>query len=308
VESNADLHATEIDDFDEFDDFDDLDAFDDEIAAAQSADGEQSPIPSPDPPLRHGMEPQVVQQERSAQQRRQKRRQLNHTETLLAIALDGQDDRFKTKVYELVIEFNLEPDDPLFLVLVATGRLETLLDERPQELSALFDQWENRVHTQLGEYREGLEQYERTAVKAQEKAIAQSVHELIRRTTFEKFIHSFTVASVGLAAALALAATGLGGMVGYQFHAAQVRAIQYAPGKPRQLTLAEANALEWVSSSEGQQAKRLWEWNQDLLANYACEEQADQLGITLSLQGQLAERGACVLWVRPIEQRRLKSK
>ncbi len=112
---------------------------------------------------------------------------------------------------------------------------------------------------------------------------------------------------MGLATAFALAAAGIGGLLGYQVRESQARAVQYAPGQPRQLTLADAKALEWATSTEGQRAQQLWEWNRDLLYNLSCEQQAQALGVTLSLQGQLAERGACVLWVRPVNQRRFQS-
>ncbi|MBD2311239.1 hypothetical protein H6G20_06150 [Desertifilum sp. FACHB-1129] len=301
-------------DFSEHDDFDDSDELSDEQEEEEQENADRQPLR-----LRRGMDKSVMRQEHQYRMRLKQRRsgipteiaqtsyQARHQETLLALALEGQDDRFKAKVYELVIDLNLEPDDPLFLMLIATGRLETLLEERPQELSALFDQWEDRVYTKLENYRSGLETYERTAVKAQEKAIAQSVHDLIQRTTFEKFVHSFTVASVGLAIAFTLIAAGVGGALGYGFREFQARAVRYAPLEPRRLTLAEAQALEWSTSREGQRARQLWEWNRDLLANYACEQQAENLGVTLSLQGQLAERGACVLWVRPVSERRLRS-
>jgi hypothetical protein len=264
---------------------------------------------------RLGMHPEFVAKQQANARQLWKRRNVtdgytddyqNRSQSLLKMALSDQDDRFKAKVYDLVLEYGIEPDDPLFLVLLSTGRLEVLMEEKPQELSALFDQWENRIHDQLDDYKQGLETYERTAVKAQEKAIAQSVTQLIQGTVMDKFIHSFTLASVSIAAVLGLSALSLGGWAGYQLHAAHTKAIKYAPGQPRQLTQAEAEALEWATSNEGSKAKDLLEWNKDLLYNNACEAQTKQLGLTLTLEGQKAKQGACVLWVRPIEQRQLE--
>jgi len=259
-------------------------------------------------PIASGMQPETVYPRQQQRQIYQQRRTLR--DTLLSLALDGQDERFKNKVYELVVEMKLDPDDPLFLMLVATGRLELMLEEQPGALSALFDQWEERVYGQIQNYQQGLEQYERTAVKAQQKAIADSVHTLIRKTTFDKLVHTFSAASTLIAATLLLLAAGIGGTLGITWFQAQQAQVEYAPGQPRQLTLEEANALRWAMSADGQFAQDLLEWNRDLLSSQGrlllCEQQAKQLGVTLELQGQKASRGACVLWVRPLRDRQLQ--
>jgi hypothetical protein len=256
-----------------------------------------------------GMQPETVYPRQQQQEIRQRRRTLK--DTLLSLALDGQDERFKNKVYELVVELKLDPDDPLFLMLVATGRLDLLLEEHPGELSTLFDQWEERVYGQLQHYQQGLEQYERTAVKAQQKAIAESVHTLIRKTTFDKLVHTFSAASTVIASTLLLVAVGVGGALGIAWSQAQQAQMVYAPSQPRQLTLEEANALHWAMGADGRFAKHLLEWNRDLLnvqgKTLPCEQQTKQLGVTLELQGQKASQGACVLWVRPVGDRQLQS-
>jgi hypothetical protein len=295
---------------DEWDDLGDFEKGFEEVALVESASNENGA----DPNVRLGMQPQqVAQTQRQASERSQRRQgslpqssrvpQVDHARTLLNEALEEQDDRTKAKVYQWVIQHGLDADDPLFLVLIATGHLKVLMEERPKELSALFDQWEERLFTELKGYKEGLEIYERTAVKAQQKAISQSVTHLIQGTVMDKFIHSFTLASVSIAAVLGLSALGLGGFVGYQLHSAQAKAIEYAPGEPRQLTLNEAQALQWATSPEGVQAKNLFDWNRDLLAGNACEQQTQALGLTLTLQGQKARQGACVLWVRSVSER-----
>jgi hypothetical protein len=178
-------------------------------------------------------------------------------------------------------------------------------------LSTLFDQWEERVYGQLQNYQQGLEQYERTAVKAQQKAIAESVQSLIRKTTFDKLVHTFSAASTVIAGTLLLVAVGVGGALGIAWSQAQQAQIVYAPGQPRQLTLEAANALHWAMSADGRFAKHLLEWNRDLLnvqgKTLPCEQQTKQLGVTLELQGQKASQGACVLWVRPVGDRQLQS-
>ena len=237
-----------------------------------------------------------------------RRKQLDRT--ILALALRGKDESFKAKVYEIVIQTGLDPEDPAFLLLIATGRLELLLEESPKELEALFDQWAEGIHAQLQNYREGLEHYERAAVKAQEKAIAQSVQALIQKAAIDKFLHSINAISIAAGAVLILVAGGLGWSLGMGWTTWQQARVEYAPGKPRQLTLEEATALKWATSSQGQFARNLISWNQTLLARQGfsrsrlCEQDAKQLGITLELEGRKAKSGFCTLWIVPPNQRK----
>jgi hypothetical protein len=234
-----------------------------------------------------------------------RRKQLDRT--ILALALRGKDESFKAKVYEIVIQTGLDPEDPAFLLLIATGRLELLLEESPKELEALFDQWAQGIHTQLQNYREGLEHYE--ALKAQEKAIAQSVQALIQKAAIDKFLHSINAISIAAGAVLILVVGGLGWSLGMGWATWQQARVEYAPGKPRQLTLEEATALKWATSSQGQFARHLMSWNQTLLARQGfsrsrlCEQDAKQLGITLELEGRKAKSGFCTLWIVPPNQR-----
>jgi|GEM_PF-2290679 len=300
---------------DGFDDgFDDDDEFDDEgVGVTDPSDSSLQPSKPGNPAQpkssskiwqRMGMNPEQVAQDRAERARIQDRRSVR-SDSMLNLALDGQDARFKAKVYELVVEMDIDPDDSLFLMLIATGRLEVLMEEYPAELGSLFDQWEERLYSELQAYKEGLEKYERTAVRASEKAISKTVESLIRKASFDKFVHSFTVMSVGLAVALSLAAIGLGLGIGYRMRDDQAKAVKYAVDTPRKLTVDEFNALTWALSPDGIQAKNLLDWNKDLLAGNACESQAQAMGLTLTLQGQKAQQGACVLWVRSIAERKL---
>jgi hypothetical protein len=258
-----------------------------------------------------GMSRQAVDHRRRKRALYERRRkQLDNT--LLALALRDRDEAFKNKVYEIVIQTGLDPEDPAFLLMVATGRLELMLEESPKELEASFDQWSQRIYTQLQHYREGLEHYERTAIKAQEKAISQSVHALIRKTAIDKLVHSFSAASIVIGGTFLLVAGIAGAVLGSTWTTWRQAQIEYAPGEPRQLTLNEAKALEWATSSEGQFARNLMEWNQSLLIRNSqgkllCEQDAERLGVTLELEGRKASGGFCTLWTRPLGDRQFES-
>jgi hypothetical protein len=267
--------------------------------------------PTPRPPglklVPPGMTPPAVQHRQTQETLYAQRRKVIR-DSLLSLALDEQDEAFKNKIYEIVIQTGIDIDDPAFLMMIASGRLEKLLEDSPKELSALFDQWSDLVHTRLDEYQRGLEHYEQAAVKGQQKAIARAVSDLIRKTAIEKFLHSFNAVSIGLGAIVILVAIGVGGLLGSSWATWRQSTIEYAPGEPKPLTLEEADTLQWAMSEEGKFAQQLVEWNQDLLGRHGssrvCEQEATQLGVTLEMNGKKAQSGFCTLWVEPLNRRR----
>ncbi len=61
-------------------------------------------------------------------------------DTLLHRLLDGRSDTFKAKVLDIVYRHHLDPNDPNFQILIATGQLEVLLQSAPQDLEQKFAQ------------------------------------------------------------------------------------------------------------------------------------------------------------------------
>jgi uncharacterized protein YdiU (UPF0061 family) len=61
-------------------------------------------------------------------------------DTLLNRLLDGRSDTFKAKVLDIVYRHHIDPNDPNFQILIATGQLEVLLQDAPQNLEQKFAQ------------------------------------------------------------------------------------------------------------------------------------------------------------------------
>lgn len=220
--------------------------------------------------------------------------------TLLDLAIRGKNDSFKARVWEIVVQTGVDPDDPAFLMLVATGRLEVLLEDSPKEMETMFDQWQTQLYDRL-------QTYETAAIKGQQKAIAQTVSALIRRTEFERAIHS--VPSLIAAGSLLLITAGLGGLLGVAVLSGVQSRRPLDPTGPRQMTLEQVKALDWAMSAEGQFARHLMQWNQELLSHdrkgeLACASEVQRLGVTLEMRPeQKATSGFCTLWVQPPNQR-----
>lgn len=87
------------------------------------------------------------------------------TQNLLDVVLEGKTEEFRRRVLDLVVKTGLEPDDPIFLVLLATGRLEVLLEESPLALERLFKGWTSEI-------KRSLDLVEQVTLEQQKSAIA----------------------------------------------------------------------------------------------------------------------------------------
>ncbi|MEQ9672583.1 DUF6753 family protein [Coleofasciculus sp. G2-EDA-02] len=103
------------------------------------------------------------------------------TKSLLDIALEGQSEEYRRKVLELAFKGKIEPTDPIFLILLATGRLEVLIQEspKPEDFELAFNRWVTRINKTLATY-------ERVAIEKQEGQIAEAVNSLVRQTQLTK--------------------------------------------------------------------------------------------------------------------------
>lgn len=249
----------------------------------------------------------VVQQRRRTIDRYRQRQAVAYP-TLLDMVMRDRDATFKEKVWEIVVQTGVDPEEPAFLLMVATGRLEALLEDRPKELEALFDAWEERLHDQYQARLDQCDRMAKAAVKVQEKEISVAVNNLVRRTAIEQVMRSFNAASVCGGIVLLLLSIGLGSGITYGLMRWQQTLVKYTPGT-HQLTQADVDALKWANSDRGRLAQQIMQWNQRGLSRGAsgrlvCEQQAAQLKVTFEVNGKPATNGFCPLWVRPPNERK----
>jgi hypothetical protein len=217
------------------------------------------------------------------------------TKSLLDIALEGQSEEYRRKVLELAFKGKIEPTDPIFLILLAAGRLEVLIQEspKPEDFELAFDRWVGRINKTLASY-------ERVAVEKQEGQIAEAVNSLVRQTELRRVATS--ARSLVVAAGLLLTTLGIGALMGWMGLLWSQGG--FAPGEPVHLTQEQAEALHWATSAEGKFARNLMKWNSDSLTNLECKKDVKRLGVTLEVAGRPATSGFCTIWVEPVEKRK----
>lgn len=217
--------------------------------------------------------------------------------TRFDLALQDQTPEFKQTVYQVATQCGVGPDDPLFSILYSTGRLEALLRHRPQELEQAFravlkEECDQAVAV-INASAEG-------AVQRQRAKITALLNRLLLVSSLNSFKAALSAANLTIAAVSILIVGGaffwLGRTVGYSQRPPLVT------GNVR-LDQEQAEALRWVMSDEGQRAQDLWSWNRNLVLNGRCQNQLVEQGVALAIEGDVAESGACALWVVPPDQR-----
>lgn len=209
-------------------------------------------------------------------------------ETLLDKLLEGKDGEFRSKVLNIVVESGLTPDDPVFLLLVAVGSLQVLLEDAPLSFETI-------LKNQIQEIERVQHLVETTTIERQKVAIANASSELIKKAEKQEATRFFS--AILPAGAVLLGAIGVGVLLGVSLPRLLTKPLD--PTGPVQLTLDEAQALQWAMSEEGKLARNLMKWNQGWLEQGKCEQLSSDLGIKLTLNGKLAKNGFCVLWVKP---------
>lgn len=208
--------------------------------------------------------------------------------TLLERLLEGRSEEFKRKVFQLVSQTGYSEGDPLFVILLATGTLQTLLNEKPAEIEAMFDRWFKSIT-------QSMDVVEKEIVERQKTAIAQAAGDLIKKAEREESTRFFKSVLPGAIAASVVLAIGFGaGMT-----VPQALKGGYVVGQ--NLTADDVDALRWANSSEGKYARQLMRWNTDYLK--VCARDASKMPMKLQMGQREATKGFCLLWTRPPEQR-----
>jgi hypothetical protein len=240
------------------------------------------------------------------------------SDQLVDYALEGQSDEFRSKVLSVVYKAKVQPDDPLFLVLLATGQLELMLKRAPNSIELKFND-------SLTALQDKLANYEKAAVMSQTAAISQAVSSLVQKSALvqrqiqqqqplEEFIDEEEKPNRGFDLGGLLKAVPNGFVflsaigIGYLLGLTVPTYLQGGYAGTVKLTQKQFEALKWAESKEGQYAKDLMKWNASLLeggpGNRDCEQEAKRLGVTLEIQGKKASNGFCVLWTEPSKSRK----
>lgn len=210
--------------------------------------------------------------------------------TLKRLLQQYEDPTMRSRILELVQKTGVQENDPVFLILVGTAQVQGLLESGPKQLQQTFEYAHQQI---LGK----LQGYEQAARRGVEDSVAKSVESLVQKTAAAKSRVTWLSLCGGCVAIAGVLLLGIFGGVNYHRFTTS-----YDPAGPRQLTLDEAQALKWAMSPEGQYAQKIMTWNEDLLGG-ECDQQVQDLGVTIQMGTRKASSGFCLLWIAPPEDR-----
>ncbi len=84
---------------------------------------------------------------------------------VLDFCLASESTELKAKVFEIVSRSGLEPDDPMFLVLVLTGQMRVLMEAAPEQLGQLLSEWKNQNASSLSEISSAIALVKQTQIE-----------------------------------------------------------------------------------------------------------------------------------------------
>jgi len=208
--------------------------------------------------------------------------------SLLEKLLEGRSEEFKRKVFQLVAQTGYSEGDPLFVILLATGTLQTLLNEKPAEIDEMFNRW-------AGGITKSMSLVEKEIIERQKTAITEAAGDLIRKAERQdstRFFKSILPGSV---------AAGVVLVVGFVAGMTVPSAMQGGYVAGERLTASDVEVLRWAKSKDGLYARQLLEWNEDYLK--ICERDIANIPVKLKMGTTEAKRGFCLLYTKPPEQR-----
>lgn len=223
----------------------------------------------------------------------------------LAQVLQDKTEQEREIIMRIAMQTDIRGDDPLFIILLATGQLELLLHKKPAEIEALFGDWYEKwsrewrkrlkysnalfrehaksLRNYIQETQDALEASSQAALDAHGYKIADAANKLVKRAALTKVSHD--AVAITKAALYVFLATSIGVALGLAIPLFwKPPQPQLDPAGARQLTLEEAKALswamsdvgksaqkhpdlvQWATSQQGQYARELMQWNQVLLS------------------------------------------
>jgi hypothetical protein len=210
-------------------------------------------------------------------------------ESYLNRLLEGKDADFQRRVLAVAVEHGLSTSDPLFLIMLATGQLQVLLEDKPNELDNLFKRWSEAIY-------DHLEKAKRTAVSGQEVEIRKMVDRLIQHCeSKERSRLGVMLPAMGLL----VVAIAFGILAGLSVPVWLDGG--YAPEKQRLMTVKEVENLRWLKSDRGQLARDIITWNSESLSNLNCTNNSEQRAVVTKEKRQNITRQSdyCLLRVKP---------
>lgn len=185
----------------------------------------------------------------------------------------------------------ISPNDPYFLMLLQARVTQVLLELTPSKIQEAFERSEEKLIERLDNFRTEFIaelnqlQTEKLDQLAKSPLSVNTAKKTIATTVLWKKLGVLSLCLVcSLGSSLVLNETAI------------------AKARKQNLAKEDQATLKWAKSKEGQLARNIIGWNDDLV-NGECKEKVKSLGLSFQLENTKTISGFCVLYVEPSNQR-----
>ncbi len=219
-----------------------------------------------------------------------------------------QSPELQRQVRKTVEIFNINHDDPFFLILLQCRITQILYETTPNRIEKAFRIGEEELIFLFDRYKEKLLKIQQeTFAKYEEeqghlanirlrKAVARVLEDNNLNSRGKNKLSPRVAGSLVTAATVVLGSILAFG-VGTQFNNSAI-----AQTWKQELEAEDRVLLAWAKSEEGQTAKDIVDWNEDLI-DQSCQQKVKGLGIVFQIGSAKLTDGFCVLFTEPPNER-----
>ena len=222
--------------------------------------------------------------------------------SLLDEFLMNQSKDIQRQVRKTVEIWGINKDDPFFLILLQCRINQILYELTPNQIQQSFEIGNAEITKNLEFYKtellklqtEYLERHRKAELNYSIANLNSAIAKVLEdnNLSFKKSRFSPRVAGSLIAVSTALLNLFIGFWAGSSFNQSPL-----ALDWKKELEAQERVLLDWAKSAEGQLAKNIVEWNEDLAGN-SCEERVRDLGISFQVGSKKITSGFCVLFIK----------
>jgi hypothetical protein len=215
------------------------------------------------------------------------------------------------QVRKLVEMSGIDQDDPYFLILLCCRINQILLQNAPIDLEKSFDNGRSSIVQMFEQYvlkleqsqSKHLEEHRRAALDISISKLNIAIAKILEDNNIDVKKGKFTPRVLGIITAAITAAISLmvGFGAGWSFDKAILSKKQLV-----NLTAEQIALLKWAEGKEGTFAKKILDWNEDLVGQ-ECQKNVRDLNVTIQIGSAQATSGYCWIWTVPPDQRDFNS-
>ncbi|MGK7945691.1 MAG: DUF6753 family protein [Microcystaceae cyanobacterium] len=219
---------------------------------------------------------------------------------LIDQALKDVDEKLKEEIFNFLVQCQVKPNDPLFVLLLACRYHHLITLNVPKEIENASDTAIVKMTGALNEQSQGMKEI---AIASVESEIGKAVNRLLEKQDKPTLVKQWL--NYGKYAALTLIPLILGIFGTRQY---------YEMSALTQFNIENQQLVGWGRSQEGKLARKIMQWNQGLVDG-SCEKAVANLGVgfgdALVKNGETigirrATKGYCVVWRVPPNQRKFQ--